>query len=73
MDLRTDGSQKRCAGSAPIRGADTMAKSWGEAATQSKNGFHTASRLLPIEALEDHRNRDEARPKADLFAPMRIE
>src|SRR5271163_1668024 len=30
-------------------------------------------RLLPIEALEDHRKLDEARPKADLFAPMRIE
>lgn len=30
-------------------------------------------RLLPIEALEDHRKRDEARAKANLFAPMRIE
>ena len=73
-DLSTEGSQKCCAGSALICGADTMVKSCGEAETQSKKGRQTSRGLLLVSPWKHHRNRNDAAwPEDDLLSPMRIE
>ena len=53
---------------------NSMLKSCAESASQSRNGRQTRLRLLLVQPLEHHGDREDVvRPEGDLLAPVRIE